>query len=336
MSVTSSSKYDNLELKKSVDLHFFEDSGSNESIDKALDATFTKGTNLDLRDYTSHEGVYEEDFESDGAESDVSDLSESSHSSSSGAETLDINIRGIQIPSMKPDFDDGQLTDVSPLSSSCESPTVESYIPKKQTNIPMSNVDHTGPKGRPYSAQPKISTRSEATSSVLDPTSDASDISKILEHVLDLDSYRDQYSSGVRRKTKPKFKKNLSVNSFSAREIDRENKRLLQKLHRPHRKPLYPGDQKHPPQKRCASASINRCKQFEQIDQENGRILRRLEGVKSSKFLAKNTLDSEHKDFVKYALNCSKSKQIAGVTDYPKSKRYRPGDANSVLMNAWS
>ena len=184
--------------------------------------------------------------------------------------------------------------------------------------------------------QPKISTRSEATSSVLDPTSDASDISKILEHVLDLDSQRDRYASSVRRKTKPKCTKNLSVNSFSAREIDRENKRLLHKLNRPHRKPLYPGDQKHPPQKRCASASINRCKQFEQIDQENGRILRRLEGVKSSKFLARSTLDNEHKDFVKYALNCSKSKQIAGVTDYPMSKRYRSGEANSVLMNAWS
>ena len=341
----SCSKYDNMELKKSVDLHFFEDSGSDHSIDRDLNETFTKNVLAEPEGNTLRESMYEEDFESDheaSGESDheasgVSESSESSNPCNSDAETLDMSIQGIKIPSMhQPDFGDDQLTDVSPLSSSCESPTIESCVPRKQTNFPVSTDQHVRNE-RIHSVPSKVSSRSETTSSLLDPTSNASDISKILEHVLDLDSQREQYPPSVRRKSKPaNFAKNLSVNSFSAREIDRENKRLLQKLNRPHRKPLYPGDQKLPPQKRCTSASINRCKKFEQIDQENDRILRRLEGVKSSKFLAKDTLDNEHKDFVKYALNCSKSKQIVGLTDYPKSKRYRSGEANSVLMNAWS
>ena len=351
----SNEKYTDKELFKSIDLKFFENENNLDSPEtEQLNETFTKSSRPVEAAEFRESANYEDDFltdEDDGSGDDESFLRSSGSSEfAEDEDNLDSSLRisGIRLRSARSE-DEGKLTDVSPLASDDETVTEDSSSYAKQQNCPplfpknlrptkkTKNVVATNP--RPKSSISNTNRSSIPSSTrLLNPNNDATDISKILEHVLALDNDDTESNcfSSVSRNMRPrsKPKKNLSVSAFRAREIDRENERLLGKLKKPHRKPLYPGAQNKPPQKRCHSAGINRTKQFEHIDEENSKLLSRLEQVKGSKFLARETLDQEHRDFVKYALNCSKSKSIAGITDYPSSPSHRPMSGIKTL-GAW-
>ena len=339
MSVLSSTKgsqrsdrYEDGELFKSIDLQFFEDENDHAvPVPEKESSNFASVPSISILKSSIDlvgSAAYDDDFDTDSEDS-YDDSSNSSFTDDEGGRIdtrSSLRIQGLGLPSRDEEFE-AQLTDVSPMTSSDEDITTETS--KQQTNsvaFPRSLRRRTHRTDTNFSAS-KLSTRSVVSSSrLLSPTEDGTDISKILEHVLALDDKDDEVSiaqgscrarsSGSARKNQ---NKNLSMSPFLARETDRENKRLLSKLKKPHRKPLYPGAQGHVTKQRTTSAGINRSKQFEKIDEENGKILQRLERIKSSKFLSRDNLDSQHRDFVKYALNCSKSKNIAGLTDYPCS-----------------
>ena len=365
-STESNSKYNDKELFKSIDLKFFEDEDRLDSPEtETLNETFTKSSRPLETEILRESAAYEDDFLS-GVESEDSFVGSSGSAKFRDDDEVDnrfsesLVINGIKLPSARSELYDeeedekARLTDVSPLTSSDESVTEDSssYAKPKQQNLPSGLLPRERVVSKSKRGANSISTRPKSGASsrgvpnssrqILNPTTDASDISKILENVLLIDNDDDQEScfSSVNRKLRLQQqgrtnKKNLSVSAFKAREIDRENQRLLSKLKKPHRKPLYPGSQAQAAFKRCHSAGINRSKKFEEIDEENSKILQRLEKVKSSKFLSKDTLENEHRDFVRYALNCSKSKNIAGITDYPGSSSSSRPLSGTRTLNAW-
>ena len=382
MSVSGGDRYDNAELFKSVDLDFFEGSGSDTDrpilsakVSAASPTHETKGGSGGKRTNAipEHalaliESLEKEPHGASGGNSSYSDASSSYSSSEGEAFDSDNGNYPLKIKSRKPvslnetyeaakhrmsDDDGAQLTDVSSISSSdSESATnvirsvIRSNIGSKANKSGKSrNIKSALPGRRP------MSQRSSASSRILDPGSDKADISKILKEVLDLEDDNSTFDPmsllqperpvSVSLKTS---KKNLSISPYWAREIERENKRLLSKLTKPHRKPLCSGNVKLGPQKRASSATINRNKQLERIEFENNKILKRIETAKGSKFLKKEHLDYEHNENIRYALNCSKSKSIAGITDFPPNvSKYGSSDSRrnssrvqrNSPMSAW-
>lgn len=104
-------------------------------------------------------------------------------------------------------------------------------------------------------------------------------------------SLRSQQSSGL----SPSSRMNMSFSNEKVKSIDAENQRLLKNLLHTKSSQNPPTVMRKKPQIRFKSASsINRNKRQQEIERENLRLLHRLQSVKPSNALARNTLLSDH------------------------------------------
>ena len=140
---------------------------------------------------------------------------------------------------------------------------------------------------------------------------------------------RSQQSSGL----SPASRMNMSFSNEKVKSIDAENQRLLKNLLHTKSNQNLPAAMRKKPQPRVKSASsINRNKRQQEIERENLRLLHRLQSVKPSNALTRNTLLSDHSKQEQYSGRIGRgSRPSSAVSTSTKhfSGRSRPSSSYS-------
>ncbi|XP_060691352.1 cilia- and flagella-associated protein 97 [Hemiscyllium ocellatum] len=116
---------------------------------------------------------------------------------------------------------------------------------------------------------------------------DAADLNQLLKAMMHLE--RSELRKIVADFPKKKYKKNYTFSNEEARQIDRENHRLLQELTRKATKPTAVAAKAMVPSSiRVYHSTLNRQREQERIERENLAFLKRLEAVKPTKELRRS------------------------------------------------
>jgi len=99
-------------------------------------------------------------------------------------------------------------------------------------------------------------------------------------------------SAPVQRPKSSANRLNVSFSNDKVRNIDLENQRLLKEIVK--NKTKMNSSKIYTPQRKVSASAVNRAKKQQAIEQENLKFLKRLQSVKPTKALAKNTLLKDH------------------------------------------
>ena len=122
---------------------------------------------------------------------------------------------------------------------------------------------------------------------------------------------------GPHGSSSPGSRMNMSFSNEKVRSIDAENQRLLKNLLHTKTLPKVPAVIKKKPQPRVQSASlINRSKRQQEIEGENLRFLHRLQSVKPSNGLSRNTLLSDHSKHEQYSGRIGRASRPSSAVSY--------------------
>lgn len=99
-------------------------------------------------------------------------------------------------------------------------------------------------------------------------------------------------SAPVQRPKSSVNRLNVSFSNDKVRNIDLENQRLLKEIVK--NKTKMNSTKIYTPQRKVSASAVNRAKKQQAIEQENLKFLKRLQSVKPTKALAKNTLLKDH------------------------------------------
>ncbi|XP_064636868.1 cilia- and flagella-associated protein 97-like isoform X2 [Lineus longissimus] len=224
--------------------------------------------------------------------------------------------------------DDSDMTDVSPLNSREPSPSAS---PRQAVH--GSSKEHRSHGGRPPRSpmyKEKGQRRGIGETSTIDR--EDIDFDLLMQAVIEMD--KDRMRSGPSGKKvmfipphiRKKIEKNYSFASDKISDIDRENQRLLQEIMRQNQGRGTRGSGNEPTRnQRMSHSAVNRRREQRRVEEENLKILNRLQQVKPSKGLSRNDQIKDYTRQVTYGVP---------MTGSP-SRRPTSGYARSTSNSSW-
>lgn len=121
---------------------------------------------------------------------------------------------------------------------------------------------------------------------------------------------RNGFKSGEFIRPAPLERKNMSFSNAKVDAIDRENQRLLREITRTRGRPKSAKNSKlvSEPLRIQTSSEVNRCKFQRKVDKDNQKLLQRLEAVRPTRGLSRDSLFKEHIKQKQYSKTASRSR----------------------------